>query len=397
MRSFLAVIALLVCFLASTSALKGVRGSSKQFRPAVRNLQEEVKEKKCKKFKEPKAVKESVADPKAAKETVADPKAIKETVADPKATKETVGDPKATKETVGDPKATSQSVADPKAAKETVGDPKAAKDSKDLKAVDEDECLEWDRADDVGDSTIMTGGAMGSTGTSTDFQSVNVDCDAIANDAGPTDVHSVSFSVNMDLLKDADTGLNSIYSAMEKELQTKVAPRIAGCSGSRMLAEESATSKIVHVDFGEFEMDNRGCDSSLAKEAAEVEGICSSSDIPVVVYYVGDFPSSAMAKVEVAIEEHEWDIDGLVDTSEVEIMQTGSSTGEGSSGPPVAVFAGVGVAALAALAVGFFCYKRSRNSAPVAKAELDTDAESDDEKDKHKNVQQVEAKAVGRW
>ena len=140
-----------------------------------------------------------------------------------------------------------------------------------------------------------------------------------------------------------------------------------------------------------------GCDSTPAKEAVEREGICSSSDIPVDVYFVGDFPSTAIAKVEVAIEEHEWNIDGLMETSEVEVVQTKSSMGNsGSDGPSPGVFAGIGVAALVAAAVGFFLYKRRQNNAPVAKAELDTDEESDDEKDK-KNVQEVEAKPVGRW
>lgn len=140
-----------------------------------------------------------------------------------------------------------------------------------------------------------------------------------------------------------------------------------------------------------------GCDSSLAKEAVERDGICSASDIPVDVYFVGDFPASAIAKVEVAIEEHEWNIDGLMDTSEVEVVQTASSMGD-SEGLPPAVFAGIGVAALVAVVVGFFLFKRRQNNAPVAKAELDTDEESDDEKDKYKNgVAEVEAKPVGRW
>ena len=259
MRPFLTIFGLL-CLLptfASAGAVKGVRGT-KRFHPVGRSLKEE---KKCKKFKEPKAVKETVGEPKAVKETVAGPKAMKETVAEPKAVKETATEPKAVKETAPEPKAVKETVAEPKAVKETVApkaEPKA--DKVGIEAEEELECLEWeeasDRDDSSSDSTIVTEGAFGSTGTSTDFQSVNVDCDAIANDSGPTDTHSVSFSVNIDLLKDADTGLQDIYSAMEKELQTKVAPRVAGCSSGRMLAEES--SKIVNVDFGDFQFSNRG-------------------------------------------------------------------------------------------------------------------------------------------
>lgn len=251
MNSFLTIFGLL-CLLptfASAGAVKGVRGT-KRFQPTGRSLKEE---KKCKKFKEPKAVKETVGEPKAVKETVGEPKAVKETVTEPKAAKETVAEPKAAKETVAEPKAAKETVGEPKA------DPKAA-DKKAVKAEEELECLEWeeasDREDSSSDSTIVTEGAFGSTGTSTDFQSVNVDCDAIANDAGPTDTHSVSFSVNIDLLKDADSGLQDIYSAMEKEFQAKVAPRIAGCSSGRMLAEES--TKIVNVDFGDLEFSSRG-------------------------------------------------------------------------------------------------------------------------------------------
>ena len=241
MRSFLTLFSLLVCFLptlASPSALKGVRGSSKRLRPTVRVL----KDKKCKKFAPaPKA------DPKAAKEGVAAPEPKAKEAASAPA-------PKAAKEAGAAP--------EPKAAKEGAPAPKAtAAEPKELKVKEaEPECLEWeeesDREDDGSGAEVVTDPTMGSTSTSTDFQSVNVDCDAIANDAGPTDTHSVSFSVNIDLLKDADSSLQSIYSAMEKELQSKVAPRVAGCSGGRMLAEES--TKIVNVDFGEFEFDNRG-------------------------------------------------------------------------------------------------------------------------------------------
>ena len=140
----------------------------------------------------------------------------------------------------------------------------------------------------------------------------------------------------------------------------------------------------------------KGCDSSLAKEAADKEGICVSSDIPVDVYFVGDFPANAIAKVEVAIEEHEWNVDGLLDTSEVEVVQTGSSMDD--SEPNVGMIAGIAVAVLACAAIGFYCFKRSRDASPVAKAELDTDEESDDEKDKKKGkIQEVEAKPVGQW
>ena len=234
MRSSLTILGLLLCLLptlASASALKGVRGTRRlQVESESPSPKEpkDPKEKKCKKYAEPKA------GPKVAPET-------KATASDPMATdaepKEAVApkdpkDPKAapeSKATAGDPK-------DPKAKK---ADPKAAAQ----------ECLEWEESSDV-----VSDPSFGST--STEFQSVNVDCEAIATDKGPTDTHSVSFMVNMDVLKDADTRLKSIYSAMEKELQSKIAPRIAGCSGSRMLAEES--SKIVYVDFGEMDLDNKG-------------------------------------------------------------------------------------------------------------------------------------------
>ena len=117
------------------------------------------------------------------------------------------------------------------------------------------------------------------------------------------------------------------------------------------------------------------------------------------MYFVGDFPDSAIAKVEVAIEQHQWDVDGLLDTSEVAIIQTRSTMGSGKSGSDMSpgVYAGIAIAVVVAALLAFCCYKR-RQATPVAKAELDTDEESDDDKDKHKSkVTQVEAKPVGRW
>lgn len=227
---------LLFCLLptlASASAVKGVRGT--------RKLQEPValkgdKVKKCKKFKEPKAGPKGVADPKAS-----DPKLA---AADKTGEAPAPKDGPIPEEAVA-PKATPE-LKDPKAKKE---DPKAAARAEEL------ECLEWeeDRADG-GSSGVIDDPAFGS---SNEFQSVNVDCDAIANDKGPKDTHSLSFMINMDVLKDADASLQDIYSAMEKELQTKVAPRVAGCSRGRMLAS-GGSSKIVNVDFGEMELDRKG-------------------------------------------------------------------------------------------------------------------------------------------
>ena len=151
----------------------------------------------------------------------------------------------------------------PKATKEPKEDPKAKEDPKHkeadkeiARAEEEAECLEYyeDREGEGGSSTISDP-AFGSTGTN--FDTVNVDCEAIANDEGPTDGNSVSFSVNFDVLKDADSKMSNIYAAMEEELQQKVAPRIAGCSSGRRLSGEEL-SKIVHVDFGKLEFDHQG-------------------------------------------------------------------------------------------------------------------------------------------
>lgn len=229
MKSFLTIIALLVWLpaLASASALKGVRGHKRALQTAEPPAPADKMEKKCKKYAEPKL------DPKAKKE-------------DPKATDDKAGEAKA-----ADPKAT---------------DPKATADKADKEDKKEVECLEWfeeqgiDR-DDEGGSSVVTDPTMTSTGSTTSsssFDQINVDCDAIANDKGPTDGHSVSFSVNIDVVKDDESTMNDIYSAMEKELQAKVAPRIAGCSSGRFLASGSQGSKIVHVDFGELEFDRRG-------------------------------------------------------------------------------------------------------------------------------------------
>mgnify|MGYP003869961363 CR=1 FL=1 len=115
------------------------------------------------------------------------------------------------------------------------------------------------------------------------------------------------------------------------------------------------------------------------------------------VYFVGDMPDNAIAKVEVAIEQHEWDIEGLLDTSEVSIIQTGSSMGStGSSATSSGGIGGIAAAAfVVAAVVAFICYRKSRRSAPEAKAELDTDEESDDDvKDKKGGVPEVTATPV---
>lgn len=386
MKSFLALFALLVLLseTASAASVKGVRGNKRSLVSHGRTLQKE-KEKKCKKFAEPKAVADKL-DPKAT-----DPKATDGKLANPKAAEDPkAGDPKmkeATKE------ATKETLA-PKATPE----PKEDKKATDL-ALEEAECLEWEEFESRSDegSEAMVDPTMTSTGSTTmssEFDQINVDCDAIANDNGPTDVHSVSFSVNIDVLKDAESKLNDIFDGMEKELQQKVAPRIAGCSSSgRFLASDDSSSKIVHVDFGEMEFDHQGCDSSLAKEAAKMDGVCMASDVPVDVYFVGDFPENAMAKVEVAIEEHVWGVDGLLKISEVAIVQTASTMGSSGESNPGGMIGGI-VAAIAAclcLGCGYKAYQRSQD--PVAKAELETDEESSDD-EKKVAIPEVQARRV---
>jgi len=237
------------------AALKGVRGFPKKIHTATRSLQEEApkdtKDKTCKKYKEPKSVKESTTEPKAVKEAITEPKAVaepKQAVAEPKDAQ----DPKDVKEAKTGVLEALADKAAPKADKIAVADkadPKA--DAKAAVKEAELECLEWEEdREDSGSEVIEP--VMGSS----EFAEVNVDCNAIANGAGPIDTHSVSFSVNMDLVKDADSGLQSLYSAMEKELQTKVAPRIAGCTSGRLLSEES--SKIVNIEIGEFQLDIAG-------------------------------------------------------------------------------------------------------------------------------------------
>lgn len=114
-----------------------------------------------------------------------------------------------------------------------------------------------------------------------------------------------------------------------------------------------------------------------------------ASDIPVDVYYVGDFPASAKAKVEVAIEEHEWNIEGLLATSEVVVTENSGS--ETNGGPGAGGFAGIAVAALAAAGIGFFVYKKTQSDVPVAKAELETDEESSDDE---KKIPEIKVEAV---
>lgn len=134
-----------------------------------------------------------------------------------------------------------------------------------------------------------------------------------------------------------------------------------------------------------------GCGSPLAKEAAQLEGVCMESDIPVDVYFVGDMPSNAKAKVEIAIDEHDWNVGGLLKTSDVQVTQTGSNMGGsgGSGGPNPGIFIGVGTALVIAAAAAFVYIKKSQE-APLAKAELETDEESsDDEK-----IPEAEAMAI---
>jgi len=98
----------------------------------------------------------------------------------------------------------------------------------------EEECVEW----------------------STDFGKAMLDCDAVAADKGPRSTDWVSFSVNIDVLKKSGIGMDQLYDSMEKELQAKVAPTVAGCSDTRRL--NNGTASIVNVDFGEFKFDQQG-------------------------------------------------------------------------------------------------------------------------------------------
>ena len=120
-----------------------------------------------------------------------------------------------------------------------------------------------------------------------------------------------------------------------------------------------------------------------------------ASDVPVDVYFVGDFPENAIKKVEVAIEQHQWDVDGLIDTSEVAIVQTGSSMGSGGGAKEGGMIGGIVAAIVACLCggCGYMAYKRRQD--PVAKAELDTDEESDDEDNKKVAIPEVQARRVG--
>lgn len=243
MRHVLAALCLLISLLPSIvsagTGLKGVRGF-RQLQAPSDDAKKGDKVKKCKKekAKEPKAELKIAGEQKAAK----NPKEEGPKLADDK-------DKKSSKEV------------ETKSAKEAEAEAKADK---------EIECLEWeeedsdevtDRGTEGSDGKVVTEPALGSTGSSTsassEFHSVNVDCDAIANGSGPTDAHSVSFSVNIDVLKDASTGMQAIYSAMEKELQNKVAPRIAGCSDGQASSTEE-TTKIINVDFGKLEFDHSG-------------------------------------------------------------------------------------------------------------------------------------------
>jgi hypothetical protein len=140
-----------------------------------------------------------------------------------------------------------------------------------------------------------------------------------------------------------------------------------------------------------------GCKSSLAKEADKKGGVCAGSEVPVDVFFVGEFPETAIAKVEVAIEEHKWEADGLLEASEVAIVQTASSMGSTESGEslPMGAIVGGALAAVLLCVVGCCLYKRGRGPV-VAKAEVDTDQESDEDDDHKKKVAitTVEARAV---
>ena len=214
--------------------MKGVRGHKRLSLEKPRIL----KEKKCKKYKEPKAEPKAVAEPKAMKDKAIADKAEKE-AEETKAIKDKGGRRRYLEEIedAAEPKG-------PPAPKATKEDPKLAKEA---------ECLEWEMIDDREDGA----GAPIMTSTGTDLNSVNLDCSAIANDKGPTDTNSVSFMVNIDVVKETEATLSKIYKAMEQELQQKVAPRIAGCSSARKLAQSSST-KIVHVDFKGLEFDKGG-------------------------------------------------------------------------------------------------------------------------------------------
>lgn len=230
------------------------------------------------------------------------------------------------------------------------------------------------------------------------FATIERNCDAIANDVGPTTTPWTSFMVTADVVKEEGVQMKTIYTAMEEELQKYVAPVIAGCEEEDSTGERKLKkTNIVHVDFQSLEHNRGACRSSLAMQANAVGDACLSTDVPLTVYYLGEGDAEEyLSEIQKNIKNYKWNVTGVKDTDIIAVAITGSSEENPTSLPIPAI--GAGVAALVAFVAIFVCYRRSSNTEPLMAAviaidsntndnnkveEIDTESETDDEKEKH--------------
>ena len=102
----------------------------------------------------------------------------------------------------------------------------------------------------------------------TRLQRLGVDCAAIADGTATTDAPVRSFNVDMDLTIFDETEFAEVVRVLREILQTRVAPRVAGCppvvaigagAGSRWLQEQTDdNTNIVNVLFSETEQPEEG-------------------------------------------------------------------------------------------------------------------------------------------
>ena len=130
-------------------------------------------------------------------------------------------------------------------------------------------------------------------------------------------------------------------------------------------------------------MSRSGCSSDYSSQAESLGGECIRVTIPVVLYYDGDDTSGYYERVEEGINNHEWNVPGLMQTSPVQsdtsginaIEQQEAQDDDKALGP--AGYLTLAAAALVLVLLAVMLARRRRREEMVKHVELGED--DDDE------------------
>ena len=122
-----------------------------------------------------------------------------------------------------------------------------------------------------------------------------------------------------------------------------------------------------------------GCSAEYSEDADELGGSCYKTVIPADVYYSGDDIAGIVARIQDAIDGHEWNVPGLMKVSPVDrdnggvsaIQQNRSEEEDDKIGP--AGFLAVAAAALVLLLLAVMVARRRRRDEIVKHVELGDD------------------------